>query len=141
MFHWFDEAQFDEAGNFIYTYMGLGDYIASISMMVFALIILFRLVLAFRHYIYTGKYGDVEKSGLIGMFDNNFKFRWLFIGYHPGGIAADTMIFILAAVSAVFFWAVIIVGGLFILLATTMRKRIAHKQEFIGNLRGDQLDG
>lgn len=139
MFTMFDEAQFDANGNFIYTYQGLGDYIATIMLMVTVVILLFRCVLAFRNYIYTGKYGDPEKSGLISTFENNFKFRWMLIGYHPGGIAADSMLFILASVMCVFFWAPMIIGGLFILLAVTMRKRVAHKQEFISNLKGDQL--
>ena len=139
MFTMFDEAQFDANGNFIYTYQGLGDYLATIMLMVTVVILLFRCVLAFRNYIYTGKYGDPEKSGLLSMFENEFKFRWLLIGYHPAGIGADSMIFILFSVMCVFFWAPMIIGGLFILLAITMRKRIAHKQEFISNLKGDQL--
>jgi len=141
MFTMFDEAQFNEQGQFIYTYQGMGDYIATILFMVGALIILFRCVLTFRAYIYTGKFGEPNKSLLIGLMDDEgLQWKYLFTGYHPGGIGADSMMLILFSIMSVFLWGVYIAGGLVILLALTMRKRIAHKQTFIGNLKGEQLN-
>ena len=143
MLHWFDEVQFDEQGQFVYTYFGLGDYIAT-TVLIFAIMLtLFKLCLTFRHYIYSGEFGDYEKSMFMGMMDGNHiskTWRYLFIGYHPGGIGADFMGMILLSILCVPFWSVYIVGTLFVLLAVTMRKRIAHKQTYIGNLKGDQLE-
>lgn len=141
MLHWFDEAQFNEQGQFIYTYLGLGDCIATILFMVSALIIPFRCGLTFRAYIYTGKFGEPNKALLTGLMDDEgLRWKYLFTGYHPGGIGADSMVLVMFAIMSVFLWGVYLVAGLVILLAHIMRKRIAHKQEFIGNLKGEQLN-
>lgn len=140
MLNWFEEAQFNAQGEFIYTYLGMGDLIATHGLILSAALVLFRVCLTFRGYIYTGNFGEADISFLICLMNAKVRWKYLFTGYHPVGIAADLMGCLMISMLAVPFWGVYIAGVLVVLLARIMRKRIAHKQKFIGNLKGEQLD-
>lgn len=127
-----------------YSYANMGIAISGVLFVFFTLVVAYRFVAAFRNYIYTGKFGDYERSAFGQTMEANgiaAVVKYGLTGYHPPMILFDALFFTLIALLAQPLWGVFIIGGLLVTLAMVMRKRIAHKQEFVGNLRGDHLDG
>ena len=119
------------------TYLQIGGTIA-IFMMLFSFgVVIFRFFAAFRNYIYTGTFGDYEKS-LMGclMEYPKMPLKYAFIGYHPGILIMDALIFFLISFVVIPLWGAYIIIGLVLSLAYIMRKRIATKQEFVSRLEG-----
>lgn len=125
------------------TYIQIGEVLSLFLVGLTIAIVTFRFVLAFRNYIYTGKYGDFERSlmGCLMEYDKEkVSFKYVLTGYHPAVLVMDTFILLMIAIGATPLWAAYILAGLILLLAKLMRARIAVKQEFVGNLKGDQLE-
>lgn len=103
-------------------------------------VLLFRVGLSFRHYIHTGELGDADYFWFGQIMEGKGIFSpAYFTGYHPGGILLDACMLSIVTVLLIPLWAPLIIAVLLVILAQLMRKRIAHKQEFISNLKGDQL--
>ncbi len=119
-------------------YQELGAYIATILIIIFVFVIVIRYMMAFRHYIYHGDIGDFEKSAFISAMEGEWTniVKYAFTGYHPGILIVDTFMLGLFSVTMIVLWAPMIVMLLLVLLGYTMRKRIAHKQEFTARLEG-----
>ncbi len=124
------------------SYIDVGGIIATLLIIMFSVVMVIRLIMAFRHYIYNGDCGDGEKSAFVSLMEGNWSdlVLYSFTGYHPGMVLVDAMMLGLFSLLVVGLWAPLIIMGLFILLGHVMRKRIAVKQTFVGNLKGDQLD-
>lgn len=101
--------------------------------------LLYRTVRSFNHYINTGELGDAEYFWFGQIIEGNGIFsHYYFTGYHPGGILLDACILTLVALLLIPFWAPLIIIVLIVILAKQMRKRIAHKQKFVANLKGEE---
>jgi len=122
------------------TYLEIGDGIGTSLLFFFLGVIIFRYILAFRNYIYTGELGDHDHCFVYQLFEEKSINNHMFTGHHPGFILIDAFCFLVISMGAVGLWGAYIVFGLILLLARTMRKRIAIKQTFVGNLKGDQLE-
>ena len=123
-----------------YSYENMGVAISGIMFLASICIIVFRFVLAFRNYIYTGAFGKYNRSLTGWAIEHDEKgthIKYAFTGYHPLTTAFDALVFGLIAGMAQGLWGVYLVGGLVLLLARTMRQRIARKQEFIAKLEGN----
>lgn len=122
------------------TYTNVGNIIAMLMMIFFSLVVMFRFFLAFRKYVYTGKFADAESSWCFQALEHNKYFsKYLFTGEHIVLTLLDFSIWLMFALLAIPLWGVYVVGGLVILLAIVMRKRIAPKQEFVDRLKGEHL--
>lgn len=122
------------------TYTEIGNFVGTGLLVFFTVIVVVRYILAFRNYIYTGELGDYERCFIYQLVEEKTINKYMFTGHHPGFILIDVFCFFLISVASVGLWGAYIVVGLIFLLAQTMRKRIAHKQTFVGNLKGDQLE-
>lgn len=122
------------------TYLEIGNYIGSAMLVFFTAIVVFRYVLSFRNYIYTGELGDYDECFVYQLFEEKSINKHMFTGCHPGFILIDAFCFLAFSMIAVGLWAAYIVFVLILLLARIMRKRIEVKQTFVGNLKGDQLE-
>lgn len=121
-------------------YTEFGAMLATIMIIIVAMTIIQRLVMSFRNYIYTGNAGNFEHCWFIQVIDNKGPFsEYAFTGVHPGGVVIDAFMLSFVSFAMVGAWAPIVIVLLIYALAKQMRKRIAHKQEFVGNLNGDQL--
>lgn len=119
------------------TYTQIGEILGATSLLFFTAVVAIRFVLAFRNYIYSGNFGDFEKSAFAEMMSHgNFFSRYAFIGYHPGILMIDAVTFGVFSLLIIPFWGAYIVIGLFLLLGNIVRKRIAIKQEFVAKLDG-----
>jgi hypothetical protein len=124
------------------TYTEIGAIFSTLLIVMFIIVMIARFMLAFKHYIYSGDFGDAERSAFIGMMDGKWgnMIRYAFIGYHPGMVLVDAILIGLFSLLVIFIWVPMIVLTLLLLLGHVMRKRIEVKQTFVGNLKGDQLD-
>ena len=124
------------------TYTEVGSVIATLLFFMYAIVIIVRFILAFNHYIYSGDFGDGERSAFVCMMEGNWSsmIGYSFIGYHPGMVFVDAVLIGIFSLLMIFIWGPMIILALFLLLGHVMRKRIAVKQTFVGNLKGDQLD-
>ena len=123
------------------TYTELSNITGTLLLLFFTGVIIFRFILAFRNYIYTGELGDSDYCFIYQLFEEKTINKYMFTGHHPGFIIIDAFCFIVITIAAALgLWGAYVVIGLVVLLAKIMRKRIAHKQTFVGNLNGDQLD-
>lgn len=119
------------------SYMQVGGILGTLSTMFFIVVVTIRYILAFRNYIYNGNFGDFEKSAFGEIMEHgNFFSVYAFTGYHPGTLTMDAIVFALFSILLIPLWGAYIICGLFLLLAKTIRKRIAAKQEFIAKLDG-----
>lgn len=119
------------------TYMEIGGILSTFSLLFFTVVVVIRLVLAFHHYIHTGNLGDFEKCAFGQVMEHgNFFSVYAFTGYHPGVLVMDAIVFGLFSTLMIPLWGAYIIFGLFLLLAKTMRNRIAVKQEFVAKLDG-----
>jgi hypothetical protein len=122
-------------------YIFIGKIIGSVIALFVIGIFIYRVVKSFQHYIYTGKLGDPTDSLFGGWMYNVSVFsKHYFTGVHPVGIIADTIIGIVFAMMTMMVWPltislIVIVGS-----AKYMRQKIEHKQEFISNLKGEQIN-
>ena len=122
------------------SYGMFGVYCAFVFGSVSAGVLIFRIALSFKHYINTGSLGDAEYFWFGQIVEGKGIFSpAYFTGYHPGGILLDACMLSLVVLLLIPLWAPMIISVLLIILAKTMRKRIAHKQEFVSNLKGEQL--
>lgn len=123
------------------TFTQLSNTIGTLMLLFFTGVVIFRFVLAFRNYIYTGELGDSDYCFIYQLFEEKSINKYMFIGHHPGFVLIDAFCFFVITIAAALgFWVAYVVVGLIMLLAKVMRKRIAIKQKFVGNLKGDQLD-
>lgn len=137
------------------------------AMASFVPMLLLRIGLLSHKYVTTGKFGSVDDSwffGIMNYFHDRYSdynseeqvptigraFKYLFIGTHPLTTLLDGCMYtvfamitsglVVLTIAFPVIIAVIAEIGLFILLLRVMRKRIAHKQQFVANLKGEQLD-
>ncbi len=124
------------------TYTEMGSVIATLLFFMYTIVIIVRFILAFNHYIYSGDFGDCERSAFVCIMEGKWSnlLKYMFTGYHPGMVLVDAMVIGIFSLLMIFIWAPMVFLVLFLLLGHVMRKRIAVKQEFVSNLKGDQLD-
>jgi hypothetical protein len=124
------------------TYTEIGTIFTTLLIFMYAVVIVVRLILAFNHYIYSGDFGDAERSAFICMMEGQWgsMIGYSFVGYHPGLVLIDALLIGIFSLLMIFIWAPMIVLILLLLLGHVMRKRIEVKQTFVGNLKGDQLE-
>ena len=124
------------------TYTEIGGIIATLFLVMFAIVIVSRFIMAFNYYIYNGDFGDGEKSAFVSLTEAKWSnlIKYTFTGYHPGMIFVDGLLLAFFSIIMIGVWGPMIILALFLLLGNVMRKRIAVKQTFVGNLKGDQLD-
>lgn len=119
-------------------YQEIGNWVASIFIFMFIVVVIYRYIMAFRYYVYNGNFCNYEESTLYAMMDGEFidSIKYAFVGYHPGMIIADALVFVMFSMLMIIVWLPVTFISLFLLLGYTMRRRIARKQEFIAKLEG-----
>ena len=104
-------------------------------------VLLFRIGLLFRMYVNTGEVGDSDDFWFGQVMDGKGIFSPLyFTGTHPAGILLDACILSIVSVLMIPGWAPLAIIILLVILAKQMRERVAHKQEFVSNLKGEHIN-
>ena len=121
-------------------YSVIGLYIATVLVVIFAVIIIFRYCKAFYDYIHTGEFGDSDDCFIYQLVEDQEITIHTLTGTHPVATLLDGFVFIVIAALSQFIWgAMLFIGGI-ILVAQILRKRIAKKQEFMSRLEGTHPD-